>query len=140
MRALIDSGVWWNRYHGLPMHSGLVAALETVTEWNLCPLSIEEMLFKWRHKNKTLPAPDPETWLADSLQGYRPALLTFESAQVAGLWEWKHGDPVDRALAAIAKVEGLTLIHTDTTLKDLPGFPQRYFPNVLKNPSAQAGA
>ncbi len=128
MKALIDSGVWWKRYHGLPLHPRLEDALKEVTEWHLCPLSIEEMLYKWRHK--TLPAPPPETWLTESLQGYRPALLIFESAQLAGLWDWKHGDPVDRALAAIAKVEGLTLIHTDTTLKDLPGFPQAYFQNV----------
>ena len=130
MKALIDSGVWWKRYHGLPLHPRLVSALDTVTEWHLCPLSIEEMLYKWRHRPTSLPAPPPETWLADSLQGYRPALLTFESAQVAGLWDWEHGDPVDRALAAIAKVEGLTLIHTDKTLRELSGFPQKYFPNV----------
>lgn len=130
MRALIDSGVWWNRYHGLPLHPRLVATLNTVTEWYLCPLSIEEMLYKWRHKPKHLPAPDPATWLDHSLQGYRPALLTFESARQAGLWDWPHGDPVDRALAAIARTEDLRLIHTDMVLKDLPGFPQLYFPKV----------
>ena len=131
MKALIDSGVWWNRYHGLPQHPKLLAALETVTEWYLCPLSIEEMLYKWRHKPQKLPGPNPNEWLLHSLQGYRPALLTFESATQAGLWDWTHGDPVDRALAAIAKTEGLTLLHTDTVLKELPGFPQQYFPNIV---------
>ena len=128
MKALIDSGVWWKRYHGLPLHPKLVEALNRVTEWHLCPLSVEEMLYKWRHRK--LPAPPVAHWLAHSLQGYRPALLTFESAHLAGTWDWQHGDPVDRALAAIAKTEGLTLIHTDTVLKELPGFPQQYFPNV----------
>ncbi len=74
--------------------------------------------------------PPPDQWLEESLQGFKPALLTFESARLAGSWDWPHGDPVDRALAAIAKVEGLTLIHTDTRLKNLPGFPQRYFKAV----------
>ena len=128
MKALIDSGVWWKRYHGLPLHPKLVETLGKVTEWYLCPLSIEEMLYKWRHKK--LPAPPIEDWLSHSLQGYRPALLTFESAKLAGTWDWKHGDPVDRALAAIAKVEGMTLIHTDTVLEKLPGFPQHYFQNI----------
>ena len=130
MKALIDSGVWWKRYHQLPLHPALVQQLATVTEWYLCPLSVEEMLYKWRHKPKLLPAPDPKDWLDHSLQGYRPALLTFESARLAGLWDWPHGDPVDRALAAIARAEDYTLIHTDTKLKELPGFPQLYFPNV----------
>lgn len=130
MKALIDSGVWWNDYHGLPQHPKLRAALETVTEWYLSPLSVEEMLYKWRHKPRKLPAPNPAEWLEHSLQGYRPALLTFESARQAGLWDWTHGDPVDRALAAIAKTEYYTLIHTDTVLKGLPGFKQLYFPNV----------
>ena len=59
MKALIDSGVRWRRYHGLPLHPRLRATLGQVTEWYLCPLSIEEMLYKWRHKPQMLPAPDP---------------------------------------------------------------------------------
>jgi PIN domain nuclease of toxin-antitoxin system len=46
------------------------------------------------------------------------------------LWDWSHGDLVDRTLAAIAAETGLVLVHTDTVLKGLPGFPQRYFPAV----------
>ena len=48
----------------------------------------------------------------------------------AGLWDWDHGDLVDRMLAAIAKEQDLILVHTDKVLKNLGGFPQKYFPNV----------
>jgi PIN domain nuclease of toxin-antitoxin system len=131
MKALLDSGVWWARWHGLPLHSGLQEALKEVTEWWLCPLSIAEMLYKWRHKPKVLPGPNPALWLNRSLSGFRMASISPAAAQLAGLWDWRHGDPVDRLLCAVAKTEGLTLIHTDTVLKDLPGFPQRYFPKVV---------
>ena len=35
---------------------------------------------------------------------------------------------VDRVLAAIAKEQNLLLVQTDTILKKLTGFPQKYFP------------
>jgi PIN domain nuclease of toxin-antitoxin system len=129
MRALIDSGLWWRRYHGLPMSPRLARFLEQeVSEFWLCPLSVQEMLYKWRHRK--LPAPDPAFWLAEATAGFRMAPVTFEVTRVAGLWEWPHGDPVDRLLAAVASTEGLTLLHTDQRLRELTGFPQRYFPNV----------
>ena len=48
------------------------------------------------------------------------------AAMTAGLWDWDHGDLVDRTLAAIAKDKGLTLIHTDKVLKNFTGFPQKW--------------
>lgn len=129
MRALIDSGLWWRRYHGLPLSRPLALCLELkVSEFWLCPVSIQEMLYKWRHRK--LPVPDPSGWITDAIRGYRIAPVTFDAGQLAGLWEWTHGDPVDRLLAAVAQTEGLTLIHTDLRLRSLPGFPQLYFPNV----------
>ncbi|MCW5558652.1 MAG: PIN domain-containing protein [Verrucomicrobiae bacterium] len=129
MRALIDSGLWWRRYHGLPLSRRLTRFLEEeVGEFWLCPISVQEMLYKWRHRQ--LPAPDPAGWLAEATSGYRLAPVTFEAGRIAGLWEWPHGDPVDRLLAAVAQTEGLTLVHTDQRLRPLIGFPQRYFPNV----------
>jgi PIN domain nuclease of toxin-antitoxin system len=84
------------------------------------------MLYKVKFKG--LPAPTHAGWLSEALAGYRPALLTMEAGQQAGEWDWPHGDPVDRCLAAVALTQGLTLIHTDTVLKRLEGFPQKYFP------------
>ncbi|MBE7502275.1 MAG: hypothetical protein HS113_18650 [Verrucomicrobiales bacterium] len=46
------------------------------------------------------------------------------------VFNWDHKDPADRLLAATAKIEATELWHTDTRLKKLKGFPQRYFVNV----------
>jgi len=56
--------------------------------------------------------------------------LSPEAALKAGLWPWDHGDPVDRALAAIAASKDLALVHTDKRLSQFEGFPQRYFPGL----------
>ena len=42
----------------------------------------------------------------------------------------------DRILAATAAEEKLEFWHTDTVLKRLTGFPQKYFTNISKKPSA----
>ena len=39
----------------------------------------------------------------------------------AALLEWEHKDPFDRALAAQARVEGLTLVTRDPVFATLPG-------------------
>lgn len=132
MKVLLDSGVWWRRTLDLPMSPALTRILnEEVTEWWLSPLSITEMFYKVTHRN--LPAPGKSGWLAEALNGYRLAPLSFEAGKLAGEWPWEHGDPVDRCLAAIASTEGLILVHTDTRLANLAGFPQRFFP--AKNPA-----
>ena len=126
MKALLDSGVWWRRTLDLPLPASLRKFLQDdVTEWWLSPLSVTEMFYKVTHRG--LPAPQKAGWLAEALSGYRLAPFTFEAGQLAGEWPWKHGDPVDRCLAAIASTQRLTLIHTDTRLKNLDGFPQRCF-------------
>lgn len=127
MKVLLDSGVWWRKSGKLPMKKPLADFLENdVTEWWLSPFAVAEMLYKVKHKK--LPAPVGADWLNESLQGYRIAPFTIEAGKIAGSWNWKYGDPVDRCIAAVAVSEGLTLIHTDTVLKNLAGFPQLYFP------------
>lgn len=127
MKALLDSGVWWRKSGRLPMKKALADFLNhEVTEWWLSPFSVAEMVYKVKHKK--LPAPAGENWLEEALQGYRAAPFSMAAGKLAGEWTWKHGDPVDRCLAAVALTEGLTLIHTDTILKSLEGFPQIYFP------------
>lgn len=127
MRVLLDSGVWWRKALHLPMRKALADFLaHDVTEWWLCPLSPAEMLYKVKFRK--LPAPTHDGWLPQALNGYRTAPFTMEAGAQAGRWDWAHGDPVDRCLAAVALTQGLTLIHTDTVLKDLGGFPQKFFP------------
>ncbi len=126
MRALIDTGVWFRRYHRLPLTGTLEKLLaEEIEEFCLSPISILEITYKWRHGR--LPCPPPEQWLDDALEHYRLLPVDGPIARQAGLWEWSHGDPADRLIVATAAVHKLTLIHTDTALKPLTGFAQRYF-------------
>lgn len=73
---------------------------------------------------------DPKTWVEAASKHYQIDSPSPEAATQAGLWNWKHGDLIDRLLAATSAETGLTLIHTDRVLKNLDGFPHRYFRNV----------
>jgi len=129
MRALLDTGVWFRRYHQLPMSSALRRYLDEVTEFYLSPLSVAEISYKWQ-RGKLPQVPDPQTWVAHSLENFLLLDLSPAAALRAGLWPWRHGDLVDRALAAISAESELTLVHTDKVLRDFPGFPQKWFKNV----------
>ena len=127
MKVILDSGVWWRMSLHLPMKKPLAYFLaHDVSEWWLSPFAVAEMLYKMKHKK--LPAPQNAGWLEEAVRGYRVAPFSMAAGIRAGSWNWQHGDPVDRCMAAIAVEEGLTLIHTDTVLKKLNGFPQLYFP------------
>ena len=129
MRALLDTGVWFRRYHRLPMSRALRQYLDEVTEFYLSPLSIAEITYKWQ-RGKLLQVPDPRTWVAHAVENFIMIDLSPAAALQAGLWPWAHGDLVDRALAAISSESEITLVHTDKILRDLPGFPQKWFKNV----------
>ena len=130
MKVLLDTGVWFRRYHGLPMGRALKSFLETeVTEFHICPLSVAEICFKWQ-RGRLPSVPNPSDWLAHSLESFVIQNASPAAAQRAGLWDWNHGDLVDRSLAAIAAENDLPLIHTDKILRNLKGFPQKWFRNV----------
>ena len=132
MKALLDTGVWFRRYHGLPMNQSLRDFLnDEVEEFHICPLSVSEICFKWQ-RGRLPGVPDPQKWVAHSLQNFVMEMPDAAVAMTAGLWDWPHGDLVDRTLAAIAKEKGLTLIHTDKVLKSMTGFPQKWFRNVAE--------
>ena len=108
----------------------MVKFLDTeVTEFHLCPLSVAEIAFKWQ-RGRLPGIPDPAAWIDHSLENFIVEHPSPTAALQAGLWDWNHGDLVDRLLAAVAAESGLVLIHTDRVLKGLGGFPQRYFPNT----------
>ena len=130
MRALLDTGVWFRRYHRLPMSRGLRQYLDGITEFYLCPLSVAEICYKWQ-RGKLPNVPDPRRWIDYSLENFIVLDLSPAAALQAGLWPWAHGDLVDRSLAALAAESGITLVHTDKVLRDLEGFPQRWFKNTL---------
>ena len=129
MRALLDTGVWFRRYHRLPMSRALRQYLDEVTEFYLSPLSIAEITDKWQ-SGKLPQVPDPRTWMAHAAENFIMIDLSSAAALQAGLWPWAHGDLVDRSLAAISSENEITLVHTDKVLRDLPGFPQKWFKNV----------
>ncbi|MGZ8938688.1 MAG: hypothetical protein ACXW32_05695, partial [Limisphaerales bacterium] len=74
---------------------------------------------------------DPKEWVEHSLENVMLEEPSGVACLQAGRWAWPHGDLVDRLLAAVAWERNLTLIHTDSVLKDLTGFPQRYCPSAI---------
>jgi PIN domain nuclease of toxin-antitoxin system len=84
-----------------------------------------EIVRKWR--TGKLDCPDPGTWLDEALEGFEVIAINEPIARQAALWEWELKDPADRIIAAAAKVHAIELWHSDTVLRDLEGFPQRYF-------------
>jgi PIN domain nuclease of toxin-antitoxin system len=129
MRALLNTGVWLRRYHRLPMGAALQRYLDQVTEFYLRLLSIAEISYK-RQRGKLLHAPDPRRWVAHSVENFILLDLSPAAGLQAGVWPWAHGDLVDKALAAIAAESGITLVHTDKVLRELEGFPQKWFKNI----------
>ena len=131
MKVLIDTGVWYRRYHGLPLKPSLKRFLATEVEaFHLCTLSIAEIAFKWQ-RGRLPGIDDPKEWMEHSLENVVLEEPSGVACLQAGRWAWPHGDLVDRLLAAVALERDLTLIHTDSMLKGLTGFPHRYFPNAL---------
>src|SRR5262245_20758244 len=127
MQALVDTGDWFRRYFRLPMRPALKKFLTAdVTEFHLCPLSVAEIAFKWQ-RGRLVGVPDPSQWVEHALQNYTHEMPDAAACLRAGRWDWDHGDLVDRLLAAIAAERGLLLVHTDTVLRNLDGFPQKYF-------------
>jgi PIN domain nuclease of toxin-antitoxin system len=134
MKILLDTGVWFRRYHGLPLKRSLVDFLDGQEhEFHLCPLSIAEISFKWQ-RGRLPGVPDPARWIDHSLENFLIVHPSPHAAKLAGLWNWSHGDLVDRLLAAMACDLDLMLVHTDRILKKLDGFPQRYFPAAAMPP------
>jgi PIN domain nuclease of toxin-antitoxin system len=130
MKVLLDTGVWFRRYHGLPMSRALKNFLDhEVSEFHICPLSVAEICYKWQ-RGRLPGVPDPAKWLNHSLENFIIQNPDPAASLRAGLWDWDHGDLVDRSLAAIAAETGLTLIHTDKVLRQLKDFPQKWFRNV----------
>jgi PIN domain nuclease of toxin-antitoxin system len=111
------------------MSRALRQYLDEVTEFYLSPLSIAEITDKWQ-SGKLPQVPDPRTWMAHAAENFIMIDLSSAAALQAGLWPWAHGDLVDRSLAAISSQSEITLVHTDKVLRDLPGFPQKWFKNV----------
>ena len=126
MRVLTDTAVWFRFVRRLRQVRTIETVLEdSTTRRYLSAISVMEIVRKWR--TGKLPCPHPETWLDDALEGFEILPVTEPIARQAALWDWEHKDPADQLIAATAQHHGIELWHTDTVLRNLPGFPQRYF-------------
>lgn len=127
--VLADTSIFIKFCRRLPLPAEVVTALiDPGTVRCLSPISIVELFRLW--KAERVPD-DPDTWLQKALPFWRVLPVTVPIARQSVLFTWEHHDPADRLLAATAKIEGMELWHSDTVLKKLPGFPARYFKNVV---------
>ena len=127
MRVLADTNLFVKFYHRQPLPSVVEASLEAgTTERFVSPVSVIEIYRLWQARRILI---NPESWLNAALESWTVLPITVPIARQSVLWGWPHRDPADRILAATAMVEQMELWHTDTLLKRLRGFPQRYFTN-----------
>jgi PIN domain nuclease of toxin-antitoxin system len=130
MRILVDTNIFIRFCRRLPLPAVVEASLaDPQTERLLSPVSVIELFRLWQ--NGRVPD-NPDTWLDLALPSWKVLPITVPVARLSVLWDWDHKDPADRLLAATAKVENAELWHTDTKLRRLKGFPQRYFVNVAE--------
>ena len=126
MRVLTDTAVWFRFVRKLPQDRTIESVLmDRRTRRYLSALSSLEIIQKWR--TGKLPCPDPQEWLDAALEGFEVIPVSEPIARFSGYWNWDHKDPADRIIAATAELHAIELWHTDTTLRNLKGFPQRYF-------------
>lgn len=129
MRVLADTNIFIKFCRRLALPAAVEQTLAAPqTERLLSPISVIELFRLWQ--NGQVPE-DPDTWLDFALPSWKVLPITVPVARLSVLWDWDHKDPADRLLAATAKVENVALWHTDTKLRRLRGFPQRYFVNVV---------
>ena len=127
VRLLADTNLFVKFYHRQPLPTGVEAFFESdENERFISPASIIEI---YRLSQAGRIQIDPDEWLDEALESWTLLPITVPIARQSVLWEWTHKDPADRILAATAQIEKIELWHTDTTLKKLRGFPQRYFVN-----------
>lgn len=102
----------------------VAAALEEpATELWLSPLTTWEVLVL-AARGRVILEPDPVAWLRTVYRTlpFQEAPLTHEVALESRLIELPHRDPVDRFLAATARVYGLPLVTADERLLQSPQF------------------
>jgi PIN domain nuclease of toxin-antitoxin system len=129
VRVLADTNLFIKFCRQLPLPAAVEKSLaDEKNERCLASVSVLELFRLWQ--SGRVPE-NPDSWLDAALTSWTVIPLTVPIARQSVLWPWPHKDPADRIIAATAHLEKIELWHTDTLLKKLPGFPQRYFPNVL---------
>jgi PIN domain nuclease of toxin-antitoxin system len=125
---LADTNLFIKFCRQLPLPAAVEKSLaDEKNERCLASISVLELFRLWQ--SGRVPE-NPDAWLDAALTSWAVIPLTVPIARQSVLWPWPHKDPADRIIAATAHLEKIELWHTDPLLKKLPGFPQRYFPNV----------
>jgi PIN domain nuclease of toxin-antitoxin system len=89
---------------------------------HLSPLSVDEAI-QLGVRGRVSLQPDPISWARTLLAttGLQEEPLTFEIAEAAARVVVGTKDPMDRLIAATARVRGLTLVTADRRLANVPG-------------------
>ena len=125
MKLLLDTHIWlWSRGQPDRLTSSVVKALEDPeNELWLSPISIWELVLLVETGRIVLDIV-VEDWVARAMQAVplKEAAITYEVALETRRVQLPHRDPVDRFLAATAKVFGFTLVTADERLLGAKGF------------------
>ena len=123
MALLLDTHIWlWGLLDPERLSREVHQALTSEgVDIRLSSVSIWEALLLAERGRVTLD-PDPPTWLqeAASIMPIRETPVTFEVALASRTITLPHQDPVDRFIAASARVFGLTLVTADSRLLQCP--------------------
>ena len=119
MRLLLDTHIWiWSLLEPARLSRRVRAELESPeNELWLSPVSTWELLVLIE-KGRVSVDKDPIAWVTDVARTVttREAALTHEVAIESRAIDLPHQDPVDRFLAATARVYDLTLVTADARL------------------------
>jgi PIN domain nuclease of toxin-antitoxin system len=119
VKLLLDTHVLlWSLLEPRRLTRRVAAELQDQTnELWLSPLSTWEVLVL-AEKGRIVLQPDPAHWIRTVYRAvpFKEAPLNHEVAMESRLMDLPHQDPVDRFLAATARVYGLTLVTADERL------------------------
>ncbi len=125
MRLLLDTHIWlWSLRDPVRLTRRVARALERAgSELWLSPLSIWELVMLAEKGRLPLSLP-AEEWAVRALERVplKEAPVTFQVALATQHVDLPHHDPVDKFLAATARVYGLTLVTADARLYQGKGF------------------
>ena len=124
MNLLLDTHVWlWNGLEPWKITSEVNQALaDPGNELYLSPISVWELVVLVEKRRVVLDE-EMDRWVAKSKENLmlREAVISWAVADELRYTILDHRDPVDRLLAATAKVYHLTLVTADERLLRAPG-------------------
>ena len=120
MRLLVDTHIflWWCADDRRLGSAEREAIRNPANEVYLSAASVWEIVLK--QALGRLRVPEPASSAALRL-GFQPLPITFEHAEATASLPSLHRDPFDRLLVAQARVESLTLITHDPSIRSYPG-------------------